>query len=130
LKSFFSLGFRLLVSQSLIRCHQSPLNDRLSSAKHQLPTVDLHCAIQRGEEPVDFKPMSTIGKGVQEIRIRTENAYRVFYVVRFSEAVYVLHTFQKKTQKTTKQDIEISQQRYQQMLEYRESQLPKENFNE
>jgi phage-related protein len=87
-------------------------------------------AIQRGEEPVDFKPMSTIGKGVQEIRIRTENAYRVFYVARFTEAIYVLHAFQKKTQKTTKQDIEIGQQRYQQMLEYRESQLPEENFNE
>jgi phage-related protein len=87
-------------------------------------------AIQRGEEPVDFKPMSTIGKGVQEIRIRTENAYRVFYVARFAEAIYVLHSFQKKTQKTTKQDIEIGQQRYQQMLEYRESQLPEENFNE
>jgi phage-related protein len=50
-------------------------------------------AIQRGEEPTDFKPMSTIGKGVQEIRIRTENAYRVFYVTRFAEAIYVLHAF-------------------------------------
>jgi phage-related protein len=74
--------------------------------------------------------MSTIGKGVQEIRIRTENAYRVFYVTRFAEAIYVLHAFQKKTQKTTKQDIKIGQQRYQQMLEYRESQLPEENSNE
>jgi phage-related protein/predicted XRE-type DNA-binding protein len=53
-------------------------------------------AIQRGEEPTDFKPMSTIGKGVQEIRIRTEDAYRVFYVTRFAEAIYVLHAFQKK----------------------------------
>jgi phage-related protein len=87
-------------------------------------------AIQRGEEPTDFKPMSTVGKGVQEIRIRTENAYRIFYVARFAEAVYVLHAFQKKTQKTTKQDLEIGQQRYQQMIEYRESQLPKENPND
>jgi phage-related protein len=87
-------------------------------------------AIQRGEEPTDFKPMPTVGKGVQEIRIRTENAYRIFYVARFAEAVYVLHAFQKKTQKTTKQDLEIGQQRYQQMIEYRESQLPKENPND
>jgi phage-related protein len=87
-------------------------------------------AIQRGEEPVDFKPMSTVGKGVQEIRIRTENAYRVFYVARFAEAIYVLHAFQKKTQKTTKQDIEIGQQRYQQMIEHRESLLSEENPND
>jgi phage-related protein len=87
-------------------------------------------AIQRGGEPTDFKPMSTVGKGVQEIRIRTENAYRIFYVARFAEAVYVLHAFQKKTQKTTKQDLEIGQQRYQQMIEYRESQLSKENPND
>jgi phage-related protein len=87
-------------------------------------------AIQRGEEPVDFKSMSTVGKGVQEIRIRTENAYRVFYVARFAEAIYVLHAFQKKTQKTTKQDIEIGQQRYQQMIEHRESLLSEENPND
>jgi phage-related protein len=66
--------------------------------------------------------MSIVGKGVQEIRIRTEDAHRIFYVARFDEAVYVLHAFQKKTQKATKQDIEIGQQRYQQMMEYRESQ--------
>jgi phage-related protein len=88
------------------------------------------CAIQRGEEPTDFKPMSTVGKGVQEIRIRTENAYHIFYVAKFAEAVYVLHAFQKKTQKTTKQDIEIGQQRYQQMIEYRESQLPEDNSHD
>jgi phage-related protein len=87
-------------------------------------------AIQRGKEPTDFKPMSTVGKGVQEIRIRTENAYRIFYVAKFAEAVYVLHAFQKKTQKTTKQDIEIGQQRYQQMIEYRESQLPEDNSHD
>ncbi|MFM2303459.1 MAG: hypothetical protein RLZZ135_868 [Cyanobacteriota bacterium] len=87
-------------------------------------------AVQRGEDPVDFKPMSTIGKGVQEIRIRTEDAYRIFYVARFEEAVYVLHIFQKKTQKTSKQDLKTGQQRYQQMMEYRESQVQKDNSNE
>jgi phage-related protein len=87
-------------------------------------------AIQRGEEPTDFKPMPTVGKGVYEIRIRTENAYRIFYVAKFAEAVYVLHAFQKKTQKTTKQDIEIGQQRYHQTIEYRESLLLTENFND
>ncbi|NJM68100.1 MAG: type II toxin-antitoxin system RelE/ParE family toxin [Acaryochloris sp. RU_4_1] len=77
--------------------------------------------VQRGEEPTDCKAMSVVGVGVKEIRIRTEDAYRVFYVAKFEEAVYVLHAFQKKTQKTSKMDIEIGQRRYQQMLQYRKS---------
>jgi phage-related protein len=76
-------------------------------------------AVQRGQSPLDFKSMSIIGKGVEEIRIRTEKAYRVFYVARFPEAVYVLHAFNKKTQKTSKQDIEIGKQRYQAMIKLR-----------
>ncbi len=69
-------------------------------------------AIQRGQGSTDFRPMPTVGFGVQEIRIRAGGAYRVFYVAKFEEVVYVLHAFQKKTQKTAKQDIEIGQQRY------------------
>ena len=78
-------------------------------------------AVQSGDTPSDFKPMPTVGLGVEEIRIRTQDAYRIFYVARFAEAVYVLHAFQKKTQKTSKLDIEIGQNRYQQMLQYRQS---------
>jgi phage-related protein len=78
-------------------------------------------AVQSGETPSDFNPMLTVGLGVEEICIRTEDAYRIFYVARFAEAVYVLHAFQKKTQKTSKLDIEIGQKRYQQMLQYRQS---------
>jgi phage-related protein len=84
--------------------------------------------VQRGSVPVDFKPMPTIGKGVQEIRIRTEDAYRIFYVAKFDEAVYVLHAFQKKAQKTSKQNINIGQQRYQQMTQDRESQLQEDSY--
>lgn len=50
-------------------------------------------AVQNGEDPSDFKPMSVVGAGVQEIRIRTEDAYRIFYIAKFEEAVYVLHAF-------------------------------------
>jgi phage-related protein len=64
-------------------------------------------AVQRGEEPSDFKPMPTIGSGVYEIRIQTGDAFRVFYLTKFDEGVYVLHTFQKRTQKTSKRDITI-----------------------
>jgi phage-related protein len=77
-------------------------------------------SIQQGDLPSDFKPMSIVGKGVEEIRIRTENTYRIFYVARFEEAVYVLHVFQKKTQKTSRSDIELGQQRYKQLLQQRE----------
>jgi phage-related protein len=53
-----------------------------------------------------------VGAGVYEIRIHAPEAYRVFYVAKFEEAIYVLHAFQKKTQKTAKRDIEIGRQRY------------------
>ena len=76
-------------------------------------------SIQQGDVASDVKPMSTIGKGVEEIRIWTKDAYRVFYVAKFEEAVYVLHAFQKKTQKTSRNDIELGQQRYQQMIQQR-----------
>ena len=76
--------------------------------------------IQKGEKSTDFKPMSIIGKGVEEIRIWTENTYRIFYVARFPEAIYVLHAFEKKTQKTSKKDIELGQKRYQKMIQLRQ----------
>lgn len=76
-------------------------------------------AVQRGDSPTDFKPMSVIGKGVEEIRINTGKAYRIFYVARFAEAVYVLHAFNKKTQKTTKKEIEIGKQRYQAAIAFK-----------
>jgi phage-related protein len=59
-------------------------------------------AVQQGQLPSDFKPISIVGQRVEEIRIRTENAYRVFYVAKFSEAIYVLHAFQKKHKKLLK----------------------------
>lgn len=54
--------------------------------------------VQQGKEPDDWKPMPTVGPGVQEIRVRDEHgAFRVFYVAKFGEAVYVLHVFQKRS---------------------------------
>jgi phage-related protein len=78
-------------------------------------------AMQRGEKTNDFKSMPTIGKGVEEIRIWAEGTYRIFYVSRFSEAIYILHAFCKKTQKTSQQDIDLGKQRYQQMMKFREN---------
>jgi phage-related protein len=54
-----------------------------------------------------------VGKGAREIRIRAaDGTFRVFYVVASADAVYVLHAFQKKTQKTTQRDIEKGKARY------------------
>ena len=73
--------------------------------------------VQRGEQPSDFKPMTSVGKGVEEIRLRDESgAYRVIYVARFADAVYVLHCFQKKTQQTAKRDIDLAAQRFKDLL--------------
>jgi phage-related protein len=72
-------------------------------------------AVQRGLMPSDFKPMLGVGAGAYEIRVHIQGEWRVIYVARFQEAVYVLHAFQKKTQKTRKEDIEIARKRYKQI---------------
>ena len=79
-------------------------------AGHQLDRV------QHGQEPDDWKSMPTVGQGVQEIRLRdSTGAFRVIYVARFAQAVYVLHCFQKKTQTTSKGDIELANKRYREL---------------
>ena len=65
------------------------------------------------------KPMETVGAGVREIRIRVEKAYRVLYVAKFSEAIYVIHAFEKKTQKTSKADLDLASNRYRQLANER-----------
>jgi phage-related protein len=65
--------------------------------------------VQRGLLPQDWKPMRTVGPGVNEIRVRDERgAFRVLYVATFPEAVYVLHAFRQKTQKTAKSDLDVA----------------------
>lgn len=64
--------------------------------------------IQRGYEPTHWKPMPSIGSGVREIRIQEQGQYRVIYLTKLKDAVYVLHAFQKKTRKTRKQDIQAA----------------------
>jgi phage-related protein len=73
--------------------------------------------VQGGEEPSDWKPMATVGQGVQEIRIRDESgAFRVMYVAKFEQAIYVLHCFQKKTEQTSKTDVDLAKKRYADLL--------------
>lgn len=62
--------------------------------------------------------MNSIGRGVQEIRIKDiAGAFRVIYVAKLADAVYVLHCFQKKTEKTSKTDIELATRRYRELLQ-------------
>ena len=71
--------------------------------------------VQRGLEPSDWKPMKEIGAGVREIRVHVLGEWRVLYVAKFTEAVYVLHAFQKKTRKTRREDIQLARERYSQI---------------
>lgn len=74
--------------------------------------------VQCGEMPNDFKVMTTVGSGVVEIRLKDENGiYRVIYVAKFDNAVYVLHAFQKKTQCTAKSDLDTAKRRYQALIQ-------------
>jgi phage-related protein len=72
-------------------------------------------AVQRGLMPSDFKPMLAVGAGAYEIRIHVLGEWRVIYVAKFEQAVYVLHAFRKKTQKTRKEDIELAARRFKQI---------------
>jgi len=67
--------------------------------------------VQRGLEPNDWKPMPSVGLGVQEIRIHTGTEHRVLYVAKFAEAVYVLHAFEKRTRRTPNDDLDLARQR-------------------
>ncbi|WP_205203128.1 type II toxin-antitoxin system RelE/ParE family toxin [Azonexus hydrophilus] len=76
--------------------------------------------VQHGEEPDDWKPMATIGGGVKEIRIWDEaGAFRVIYLAKLADAVYVLHCFQKKTQQTSERDIRLARKRFKELTEAR-----------
>jgi phage-related protein len=80
-------------------------------AGHQIDKV------QHGLEPDDWKPMNIVGPGVLEIRIRdAEGAFRVFFVAKLEDAVYVLHCFKKKTEKTSKADLDLAATRYRDLL--------------
>jgi phage-related protein len=67
---------------------------------------------QEGDDPHDVKNMPSIGVGVKEIRIHHRNEYRIIYVTKFREAVYVLHCFIKKTMKTDLRDIHLAKERF------------------
>ena len=94
-----------------LKCLRAFPEDAKQDAGYQIDKV------QRGEQPDDFKPMPSIGKGVEEIRIWDESGtYRVVYTARIANAVIVLHAFQKKTQATSKRDIDIAKERFNEFM--------------
>jgi phage-related protein len=102
------------LGDSLKRLREFPKEAR-QDAGYQLDQV------QRGRQPADFKPMPSIGRGVEEIRVWEDSGtYRVIYTARLSEAVYVLHAFQKKTQATATQDLNLAKERFAQLMRERQ----------
>lgn len=94
-----------------LRCLRDFPEDARHDAGYQLEKV------QRGEQPDDFKPLTVVGRGVEEIRLTDESsAFRVVYVARRAKAVYVLHAFQKKTQATSEMDIDTAKRRLAQLM--------------
>lgn len=91
--------------------------DARETAGHQLFKV------QQGKEPDDWKPMPAIGAGVNEIRVWDESgSYRVLYMAKFEEAIYVLHVFEKRSQKTPKGALQLAKCRYADLLKWRKEQ--------
>lgn len=75
-------------------------------------------AVQNNEEPSDWKPMASVGAGVRELRIHdSTGAFRIIYVAKFETAVFVLHCFQKKTQKTAQTDLDLAKKRYNDLVQ-------------
>lgn len=94
-----------------LKCLRAFPEDARQDAGYQLDIV------QRGGQPDDFKTMPSIGKGVEEIRVRDDTgAWRVIYTARLADAVYVLHAFQKKTQATSRHDMDIARARFSQLM--------------
>lgn len=102
------------LGDSLKRLREFP-DDARQDAGYQIDRV------QRGLQPSDFKPMNSIGPGVEEMRVWEQSGtFRVLYVARLREAVYVLHAFQKKTSATTKGDLEIAKSRFAELMRGRQ----------
>jgi phage-related protein len=98
------------LGDSLKAIREFPVDAR-QAAGYQLRRV------QEGVPPEDFKPMSDIGQGVEEIRVwASSGTYRVIYTARLENRVFVLHAFQKKTRETPKQEKDVARKRFKQLM--------------
>ena len=76
--------------------------------------------VQQGLEPDDWKFMQSVGPGVREIRVHIAGAHRVFYLATRADAIYVLHAFEKKTQKTSANDLRTGRDRFRAIAKLRQ----------
>ena len=100
------------LGDSLVRVRDFPA-DAKRELGYQLERV------QNEREPADWKPMSSVGAGVSEIRARVGGAFRVIYAAKFQEAIYVLHAFQKKSSKTARRDVDLARDRFRVLIRER-----------
>ena len=104
-------GKPLLKPVTFLGSSRDDLREMTESVRHAIG-VEL-MTVQLGGTPTDFKPIPSVGAGAYEIRIRdVAGAFRTVYVAKFADSIYVLHAFQKKTQKTAKGDLELARRRY------------------
>lgn len=97
------------VGDSLSRLRDFPEDARRDAGRELV-------RVQEGRDPIDWKPMPSVGKGVREIRVSDRpGEFRVIYVASVGTTIYVLHAFHKKTQKTAKRDIDLAQARFRQI---------------
>lgn len=78
--------------------------------------------VQQGIDPSDWKPMTTVGIGVREIRIHQDGEFRVLYVAKFPEVIYVLSAFEKKSRQTPQNEIRLAADRLRSVVEERRRQ--------
>ena len=76
--------------------------------------------VQSGETPHGSKSMRSVGNGVMELRAQVAGAFRLICIMRLAEAIYVLHVFQKKSEKTSMLDLQLARVRYQAIFRERE----------
>jgi len=105
-------------SRKPVRFHGSSLKDLRAFPESARQDAGFQLdQVQRGFGPDDWRPMKTIGSGVREIRIHdAHGAYRVIYIAQLASAIHVLHCFEKKSQRTSRQDIALARERYRQLL--------------
>jgi len=85
---------------------QSDIRDFPEAVRREIGTELM--VVQFGGAPTYFTPTSAVGAGAYKVRERIEGTWRAIYVAKFADAVYVLHAFQKKTQKTSKGNIDVA----------------------
>ncbi len=95
-----------------------------AKAKQRIVTALTAISANIDLSPNEFKYMPTVGTGVYELRITVEKQYRIFYVAKFAETLYILHAFEKKTQQTSNKDIQLGISRYKALLNHRARKKP------